>query len=296
MKYLSYLLASAFALTTSAVSADYACDPCDPCYTVPSNACVVDECCGFEAYVDALYWHVCSGDVDRDVGSQIETLDPDYEWGWRLGGIYHNNSWNLGFRYTWFSSKTEENFYPVGLGPQEFQTIYDFKYRVFDLELSKDCCLCSGMVFRPFVGGKFAQITVDTYGLNTQDALINMNYEGRGLYLGFENRWEFCNFTSCGCNIPLALITRLSTGVMYSDFNQSGDLDSVDRLKDCQFIPQHEVYVGLELGFDGVICDTDGFLQMGYESQYWGWRDYNSDEDITHLGLGGLVLRFGLAF
>ncbi len=299
MKYLSYLLAATFAISAGSVHADYACDPCDPCYSAPSNACCYDECCGFEGYVDALYWHVCSGSTQRDISGSPDlllSLDPDYDWGWRLGGNYHRDSWNLGFRFTWFNSKTVENFFPEGYGPQQIETLYQFKYRVFDLELGKDCCICNGMIFRPFIGGKFATILVDAHNLNFEDQEIKTDYEGRGLYLGFENRWELCNFNSCGCDIPLALITRLSTGVMYSDFTTTGDFDGADRRKQCQFVPEHEVYIGLELGFDDFLCDADGFIQLGYESQYWGWLDNEDEDDITHLGLGGLVLRFGLAF
>lgn len=297
MKHLKVLLALSFILCGSIAHADYTCDPCDPCFQPASS-----DCCdrGFTAYVDALYWHVCSGDAERIVGygedERLHQIDNSYEWGWRIGGNYHRDNWDFGFRYTSFSSKTTEPFLLEG-EYGIFDSYYHLKYRVFDVELGYSCCLCEGFELRPFAGGKFATIFVDPYNLNYPGQESFMEYEGRGLYLGFATRWDLCHFNSCGCNIPLALVSRLSTGVMHSDFTQLGDFDELygERYKECLFTPVHEVYLGLELGFDG-LCDTEGFFQIGYEAQYWGWREYDDQDDITHLGLGGMVLRFGARF
>ena len=297
MKYLRYLTVVSCILLGSSAHADYACEPCDPC-----NATTPSDCCdrGFTAYIDALYWHVCSGSLSRGYYNGEESVDTsmdlDYDWGWRVGGNYRRDHWDFGFRYTAFSSKTTEDYYLGSEDDFPVDAFYHFKYRVFDMELGRSCCLCDGFVLRPFAGGKFAAITADLNNVNYDGQDVLMDYEGRGLYLGFSTRWDLCHFDSCGCNIPLAFVTRFSTGVMHSDFNQVGDLDlGSDRIKECLFTPVQELYLGLEMGFDG-ICDSKGFFQLGYEAQYWGWREYESEDAITHLGLGGLVLRFGARF
>lgn len=292
MKHLKVLFALSFILCGSMTHADYACDPCDPCYQTTDS-----DCCKFTVYVDALYFHLCSGSLTRDVSNGEDrelALDPGYDWGWRLGGNFHKNNWDLGFRYTGYSSKTNEDFNP---GHSDDQTFFNFNYRVFDLELGRSCCVCDGLVLKPFAGGKFAIINTAGKRLQFDDHQFLMQHEGNGLYLGLASRWELCRFNSCGYDVPLAFVSRLSTAVLHSDFTIGGDDTGFegDFDKQCLFTPVHEVYLGLELGFDG-LCDSEGFFQIGYEAQYWGWRDYDSADDITHLGLGGMVLRFGTRF
>lgn len=297
MKHVKVLMALSLMLCNVGAYADYSCDPCDPCHEATSY-----ECCdrGFTAYVDALYWTVCSGDTERETIGDVEIshqIDTSYEWGWRIGGVYERDNWDFGMRYTAYSSKTTEEFFLNNEDIDGLNSTFHLKYRVFDAELGYNCCLCEGFELRPFAGGKFASIFVDYHRLNYEDQEPVMDYDGRGLYLGFSSRWDLCHFDSCGYNIPLALVSRLSTGIMHSDFLQAGDFDDLDgdRYKECLFTPVHEVYLGLELGFDG-LCDSEGFFQIGYEAQYWGWREYDDSDDITHLGMGGMVMRFGARF
>ena len=281
----------------------YSANNCDPCYTDNEcSLCDIDWCdVSFSAYVDALYWHVCSGDTDRDFNdgenTRFVSLNPDYDWGWRIGAAAHWDSWDLGLRYTSFNSKTSEHFF-LNFEEQDLDVSFDFDYKVLDLELGRTCCVCDGLTLRPFAGGKFAWIDVDTENLNTENRFGKMDYDGYGLYVGLGGRWELCSFSACDWNIPMALVMRLSTGVMDSDFEQTfrtGSLETGFDIKDCLFVPVHEVSLGLEFRMCG-LCNTDAFFRIGYEAQDWGWREYDQDDDITHLGLGGLALRFGASF
>ncbi len=304
MKFLRNMALGVLLVTSQFAYSANSCDPCDPCYTGNEcNLCDIDWCdISFSAYVDALYWHVCSGDTDRDFfdgeNTRYVALNPDYTWGWRIGAAAHWDCWDLGLRYTSFNSKTTEDF-TLNFEESSVELKYDFDYDVLDLELGRTCCVCDGLTLRPFAGGKFAWIDVDAENLNSESqGGVKMDYNGYGLYVGLGGRWQLCSISACDCDIPLALVSRLSTGVMDSDFKQtfSGNSSvSADSIKDCLFVPVHEVYLGLEFRMCG-LCNADAFLQLGYEAQYWGWREYDENDDITHLGLGGLVLRFGANF
>ena len=124
-----------------------------------------------------------------------------------------------------------------------------------------------------------------------------IDFEGYGLYIGTSARWELCSYSACDRDIPIALIARASTGLLRSEFEQDVEGgESGDKGCECLYVPVHELYVGLDMSFCDLCGCGDAFFQIGYETQYWGWREYNDDEDITHLGLGGMVLRFGLGF
>jgi len=294
MKHLRNLVL--FALLASAqfaYSAD-ACDPCDPCYTgTECDLCNVDFCdMEFEVYVDALYWHGCSNDLF--INSTSDHISPDYDWGWRIGASAYWNSWDIGFRYTSFSSKTKNE---VEFGSEVIvDAQYKFDYDVFDIEVGRACCICEGILFRPFIGGKFADIKIHHENIFSANETNKQKLDGCGLYIGFDNRWQMCSFNACDCNIPVALVSRLSTGVLDGDFKFSDSSSEFSVVyKDCQFVPVHELYAGLEFRMCG-LCNADAFFQIGYETQYWGWKDEDGFSDIAHLGVGGLVLRFGANF
>lgn len=238
--------------------ANYSCDPCDPCaVSNPCDLCDINFCdMKFDAYVDALYWK-----VQRSFSHHS---DSDYHWGWRLAGIASWKTWDFGLRYTSFT-------------PDDHH--HEFDYRVLDVEVGYNCCnLCCGLSLRPFVGGKFAWIE-DKHHHHDHEKV-----DSQGLYIGLGSRWEVCNWCSCDRNIPIALVTRASTGIMDSDF------DHEDRRI---YQLYNDLYAGLDFTFCDLWCGWDAFFQIGYEVQYWGW---NHDDEGHHLGLGGLVLRFGANF
>ena len=77
------------------------CDPCDPCgewsYTV---------------YGDLLYWDVRRTDLDYGGGSnKRKYVNPDYDFGFRLGGILYCDCWDYGIRWTSYdqSDSTKDN-------------------------------------------------------------------------------------------------------------------------------------------------------------------------------------------
>lgn len=303
MKFLRNLALGVLLASTQFVNAA-SCDPCDPCGTTSScDICDIDFCdMDFNVYLDALYWHVCSGDTEREIRPDggdnfLHQHDNDWDWGFRVGAQAKWNCWDFGLRYTHFDSNTKENFW-LGTEDGDLESVFDFEYKVLDIELGRSCCACDGLTIRPFAGFKWAHIDVDHKFLDNETVETDMDYKGYGLYLGLSTRWELCSFCVCDRDIPLALVSRFSTGVMDSDFEQSveGEYDIFgDYIKECLFVPVHELYLGLEFRLCD-LCGAEGYFQLGYEAQYWGWREYNTSDDITHLGLGGMVLRFGANF
>lgn len=276
-------------------------DHCDPCYG-PNDCdfCNVDFCnMTFSAYIDALYWHGCGSDLFIDTGT--DRLSPDYEWGWRVGAMAKWHAWDFGLRYTSFDSKDEQE---VDFGSLQI-AIAECKidYSVLDVEVGASCCPCDGLLLRSFVGGKFAEIKTTHNNIIEFNSLNKRKLDGNGLYIGTEGNWRLCNINLCDCCIPVAFVYRVSTGVLNGEFKRTittpdpGDPSQLIDIvyEECQFVPVHEVYTGLEFKMDGPCC-LDAFFQIGYEAQYWGWMEEFNNSDIAHLGFGGLVLRFGAHF
>lgn len=245
--------------------ANNSCDPCDPCaVSNPCDLCDMSFCdMKFSAYVDALYWKVQRSHDDRHCG--------DWSWGWRLGGIAQWRNWDFGLRYT--------NFCPG-------EHHHEFDYRVLDAEVGYNCCLpCGGLSLRPFVGGKFAWFEEQhRHHRHHHHEKVN----SQGLYIGLGSRWELCNYCSCDRNIPIALVARASTGVLDADFDHSH----------CRIYQLYnDVYAALDFTFCDLWCGWDANFQIGYEAQYWGWANHHHNDHFGHhLGVGGLVMRFGADF
>jgi hypothetical protein len=335
------LLAAVALLGTAqmAYSANYDCDPCDPCYTGPScDICDIDFCdMEFSVYVDALYWKTNHGNLSYEFplveGDEPDrhSLCGDYNWGYRLGAAASWNGWDLGLRYTSLKTSTSRSHLSTDeLGEvivltDDLRVSHKVDFQVLDLELGRTCCVCEGVTLRPFVGGKFAWIDSKRKFDNTVTEIISVepivttnnevkdsiDFDGKGLYIGFDSRWELCSFDLCDMNVPLALVTRASTGILDADFDHKSTFEDLiptetsitsSSISKCHYVPVHELYAGLEFAFCG-LCNMDAFVQVGYEVQYWGFEGYTGffdvfslDNSSTHLGMGGLVLRFGAGF
>lgn len=288
MKFSKWILAAAMALSahTASVQAKDACSPCvveNTCDLCDISFCDVQ----YSGYVDALYWNVCKGDMWTEFdGGKVQYLEPEYNWGYRLGGIAHWRNWDLGLRWTSYKNDSSHD----GFG-------FDLHYHVLDLELGYNCCMdCGPFAFRPFVGGKFAWIK-DTFSDN-DDFTSRIKNDAQGLYIGSSARWQLCNYQMCDKNIPIALVARASGGVMHSEFSQDirgGEVDE-DIGAHCIYNLYYDVYLALDFSYCG-FCGTDLFFQIGYEAQSWDWVEYDSrGDDNVKFGLGGLVLRFGAEF
>lgn len=295
MKFLKWTIALALLCNVQMGFAQNrnACDPCDPCATSNScSLCDIDFCdVEYSVYADFLYWKVSKGDLNmgQDDGKE-EYFNPDYDCGYRLGAVARYNNWDLGVRYTsyWTDDKKSKG----SSGDAKF----DFDYDVVDIELGYSCCLdCANATIRPFAGAKLAWIDDDFDKSDKDGSDTKIDFRGYGLYLGASGRWDLCSFDVCDRSIPIALVGRASTGILDAEFDQDVEDGGGDRKEECLFVPVHDAYLALDLTFCD-LCGIDANLQLGYEVQYWGWREYNDDEDITHLGLGGLVLRFGASF
>lgn len=285
---LALLCASQFAYSANVNS-------CDPCATTTEcNLCDFNACdVKFSAYADFLYWEVCVGDLTFEEVESITTYqNPNYDCGFRLGAVAAWKNWDLGIRYTSLNVTHERDF-EHSSGSAKFK----FDSDVVDIELGYHCCLgCEGFSLNPFVGTKLAWIDQVHDREERGNSKNTMDFCGYGLYTGFNTRWELCSFSACGNSTPIALVTRASTGILRSELKSKQEFDSANEKKKlCFIVPVHEAYVGLDFSFCNFSC-FDANLQLGYEIQYWGWHEDSSTSDITHLGMDGLVLRFGASF
>jgi len=274
------------------------CDDCSPCdtYDVCASSKGWFGDIGFSAYIDALYWQVGDNDLliiddtKAIIGTIVDTLNVDYDWGWRIGGLVSRGKWDLGVRYTSYSTKAKK----VGTITESTTSEYAFKYCVFDIETGVSCCICDNLLLRPFLGVKIADIHLKQENISGFQARFRRELDGTGLYIGLDGRWGLCTFSPCGCEIPVVFVTRLSTGVLDADYTFK-NLSLETQYKECQFTPVHELYAAIEFSKCSVCC-ADLFLQIGYEVQHWGWKDIDNISSVAHLGMGGLVLRFGGRF
>lgn len=304
MKHLRNLVLFVMLASAQFAYSAAACDPCDPCNTATEcDLCNVSFCdMEFELYVDALYWHADGSRFELEDG---DSLCSDYNWGWRIGGSAYWNSWDFGFRYTSLDASTKKTIQTVAELIVHLE--HEVDYQVFDLEVGRSCCICEGILFRPFLGARFAEVKQRFSGAEVKQRFsgseegsiesfrfVQQKFTGEGLYIGFDNRWQICSFNVCDRSIPVALVSRVSTGVLDGDFKFTESKGEYE-YKDCQFVPVHELYAGLEFRMCD-LCGVEGFMQLGYEAQYWGWKNIDDPEDAAHLGLGGMVLRFGARF
>lgn len=322
MKLLRYAIAGLFALglTATGLSANHparydgwdCCEPSPCCFE--TNACDVK----YKIYGDFLYWDVAKTDLFTalDGTGTSQYLNPDYDYGFRIGAFAEWNRWDFGLRYTWYQNESTAAI-PAPAGAAAVNARFKLETDILDIELGHAFRFCSSATFRPFVGAKLAWIrdhydnlvTATVNGVagvptgNNNGSNTKIDFHGYGLYLGACGRWELWTFDSCGMCMPIALVMRGSTGILRATFNHkrivsagAGATAAPANYDDHDaYIPVHEGYVGLETSFDAY-CGTDVFVQIGYEAQYWGWRKYNDVSDTAHLGMGGLVVRTGLSF
>lgn len=300
MKFSKWILGTAllFSAQVASIQGSQACNPCESkssCHLCDMDFCDVQ----YDIYADALYWSVCKGDLNvgrtRDEDNKQKYLHPDFDWGYRIGAIAKWKNWDLGLRWTSYETETTAHYAYIPFNHAKFH----FDYNVLDVEMGYNCCMeCGPFTFRPLVGGKFAWIEDKFDKHSGGEARTKIHYRGYGLYIGMSGKWELCNYSSCDWDIPISLVARATGGVIHSKFRQHVDLVDIDHggtESECIYTPYGDVYVGLDFRFCDM-CGWNSFFQVGYEAQAWGWREYNHREDITYLGLGGLVLRIGTEF
>jgi len=295
MKFSKLILGAAilFSAQIASVQGKNACEPC--AIENPCDLCNIDFCdIEYTGYVDALFWEVAKGDLNlgRDPQNIEKYLQPEFSWGYRLGGAARWKSWDLATRWTSLNSSTKSSY----TFESEKKAKFKFDYKVLDVEIGYTCSMeCAPVSFRHFVGSKSAWIKDHFNKQSGGESNSKIKYEGYGLYIGSSARWELCNYNMCDRNIPISLVTRASAGVLRSGFSQevtngNGDIDW-----EHIYTPYNDAYVGLDFTFCD-LCGIDAFFQAGYEVQSFGWRQYDHREHTTYLGVGGLVLRFGAEF
>lgn len=226
-------------------------------------------------------------------------MNPEYKSAWRVGGRYECNFWDAGVRYTDFCNTTKRN---LSSSPfdEEYTQIFKFDWNVVDIELGYNLPFNSERyILRPFVGAKFAWVK-ESYRDEQEGYYSKQDFDGDGLYLGVESRYLFCRKNVCCNDLELSFLFWGSYGILDSTSDTHEESitgnDVYDKKKECLFISTVEVFAGLDLAIHCSDCFTPHLL-IGYESHTMiGWREMDSTNDCATLGLGGLVVRFGLDF
>jgi len=305
MKYLTWILCSLTLCSGHFIAAEDAChSECEDC------------CANGAVYVDYLYWKVNRSGLTLPSNKGPTNLTPAHHSGFRLGARGRCDCWDFGVRYTYFDNRDSKKFEPVifqGVNQSEaidnLTAKYSIDYDIIDIELGYnfDClCACSDVSIRPFAGAKLAWIDEE---FNTQLEFldkVSTDFKGYGLYAGAEGNWTLCNWQACGCYMPLSLVLKGTIGILDGEFKTSGgdiiiisgvttnrNIAENARKKEWIYVPYHELFAGLNLGYCGSCVDAN--LMVGYETQTWsGWRQ-GFIQDVV-LGLGGLVVRLNLGF
>jgi hypothetical protein len=238
----------------------------------------------YSVYADYLYWKVERSGLDtydyHSEGRNRGHACPDYHSGFRVGGAVHCDCWDFGVRYTWFQVDSKKN--------RGHYRLSDWN-RV-DLEAGYSWRLdCADVSFRPFAGAIFLWVD-EKFNDGYDYEHSKLDYKGYGLYIGSDAEWHIANY----CDTDVALVTRGAFGVIDGRFKLN---DSYSRGNECVYNPYIEVFAGLKLTMNDVCGCYSPDIIIGYEVQHYGsWRKFWSPDDLSSIGLGGLVVRLGLGF
>jgi hypothetical protein len=281
---------------------NYYCDPCNPCGYAPENM-------EFAVYADYLYWKVCRPDiVIFDSFDDATIINPNYDSGWRIGGMIKRCNWDIGAKYTSFNTSTriEQLF---ANGNDFFNPFIDYStdWDIVDIEVGYTFSFdCSSASFRPFIGAKLAWIDDKIEAEIQFDSISEgirseIDFKGYGLYAGMEGKYLLYQAQMCDACIPFYFVGRGSVGVLHSDVTRNvaffiGTItDEAFEIRDrCLYVPVIEVFAGLEIGGVEWGCVTP-YVMLGYEAQSWLGAGFD-ELGAAQIGIGGLVARFGLGF
>lgn len=283
--------------------------------------------------VDYLYWKprrraldFAIVDPNDQLGVEvpegsIESLDWERRGGLRFGAGYllPGSSFDIGAAYTYFHSSDDRSFVapaggvilPTLTQPGAVNEVGQaaasggIDYDVIDLELGRRIHLCDGIAVRMFGGLRAAWIdqkfsALYDGGAASQDQVRQvLLFDGWGMRLGSEGRWELSN--------GFSVFTRASGSLLVGDFrlhlsetNNLGGTPLVSLEEKFEhLVPVFEAAAGLAWQWNNV------HVSGGYEFVNWfdmvQWRDQVDDFNeakgtnrMGNLGLDGFFLRIGL--
>lgn len=205
-----------------------------------------------------------------------------------------------------------------------FQGKLKLKYDVVDVEFGKWCCFCDGVMFRPHVGFRFADIKekfndrlILTDGANI-DGFSNLAYQykdefkGAGLRVGFNTDLRLCDGWSVigkGATSAVWGNTRnkhayfLGASDLETDFAKHGK-------DNCRFVRYFaDLYLGLQWRTCACGCyplTVDFAWEFNYlfnQHRPWVDNEFNDDEDAStgfkkngNLALQGFTLNVAFDF
>ncbi len=237
----------------------------------------------YTVYGDLLYWDVRRTDLDyQGKNYDRKYVNPDYDFGWRIGATLYCDCWDFGIRYTSYDQSESKK------DVDKDKVKYDIDYDVVDLEFGYKCCFnCKDVNFRPYLGVKLAwidEVFRDGGGEGNDKGSHDM--DAYGLYLGMEGRWAFCD--------NYAFVVRGSFGIMDAEIDND-DEESKRKHEDI-YVNYDNIFVGLDVSLCDRFCYDSNFL-IGWEMENWkSVKRFEDSDAIANLGLGGLVVRFALNF
>lgn len=288
---------------------------------------------------------VFSSNGPPEISANASVVDPKFEWnsGFRIGfGYGFCSQWDIDLAWTRFHQKVnssvfsaESSIFPssdplailFGIANRdpsmfslanEAKSHWRFEFDAIDLEIGRTCCLCQGLVLRPYIGVKAASILqkqhIEYIGFTAGGAPISIethkknDFRGIGPSFGFDTSWEFMpnwNLTSGVCAAWLYGKFNANTHPMASQ--SPGFIDVKENAnKKHRLRPTVDAY----LGFDWNTCLCECFevtLGVAYEIQYW-WNQWQAPSSFVgslvnggsssqgDLMMQGLTVHAGLYF
>jgi hypothetical protein len=253
----------------------------------------------------------------------IESLGWEADSGVRIGGGYRfgGAAWEAGVFYTYLHAHGEETLtspaggilYATLTRPGMIQQVDSasgstgLNYNVLDVEFGRTFVLGECFSLRLFGGGRFAwidqnlNVIYDGGDASTAQVLSPIDFEGAGLRLGGEGRWN----VRWGFNVYARGSASLLAGSFQTQLVETNNAGATVDVNVCEhfnkFVPVFEL--GLGIGWQY----RNFQVSVGYEMVDWlGLVDSPDFTDDVHpgkitrrvsdLSLDGLMFRAGLSF
>lgn len=236
--------------------------------------------------------------IEPDAGSTLESIEPDFEPGFRVAAGYEfpGTRLDVGLRFAYLDAKTSESIneppggeivVPISVSrtgredADRAEAEYELDYRVLDLEVGQKFEVGDRIDLRLHGGVRYAKLdqefTGRYFGDNFQAAFpgevkMKTDYWGIGPRIGADGDWQI----GAGFGIFGGLATSLLVGEFENEFSQnrtraapdvSGKPRGVKEKTDAQIVPVIEANAGLRWAKD--FGDNELWVKAGYEIQEW---------------------------
>lgn len=286
MRQIKWLLTLVIASCATFAHADDACNR--ECKDSKNPICCDDW--QFDFYGDLLYWEVCRGDLDFS-SSPTSYVQPEYDFGFRIGGFLVCDCWDLHIRYTHLDTSESS------AGGTSTTRRYELDMNMVDTEVGfsfiVESCDSEGKL-RPFVGVRAIRSEHIYHNHDSSGTRVEQCYGGAGPYVGMDVNWPLWEVPLCDCSMPTFFVVRGAWGIINSS-TKVNDTDN-DRESVCLFNPFFELFAGVNFDFN--LCDMCCLdVTVGWEIQsIMGMRRITDNDDNTDFGMSGLTARFGMQF